>query len=418
MHSILDIQHARSSLSCRLVPVIFPSLSLQLTSFHCKVAGLSEEDEKPTPFSLVSLVDIARCRRWQSRMCHRQTHPGNYPRLNLWVVLLLVASASVRAVFSCVPLPLFLHLWGAVCHRRVRSRGGVRWWDVIILPSNWGKQVNIQTLLPLRSWKVTTSCVVSRKSQRKERVRVLARLDRKCVFMASTVLELCQGALCWGGASVLVWCRMMAHLSFWWMDWWCLFSFSWWILKFVSLPSLLALRDLKCLLDMRPVNMPLQFWKRPCRFWHRAVNLTIFLQFKNLPGGEGTWKQKSNDEDNIPEFLSAGCRSVWFSRSSTTEGNSSFGEPWILCTTVCNLQGILSKFSSDSLGEPWLGFGRLTPWRTLQTTLVFWYVYTSSHDSLNGIKSYTPLQSLSWVHVLWVHANLLYGQPISSSIPF
>lgn len=75
------------------------------------------------PFSLVSLVDIACCRWWQSMMCHRQTHPGNYPRLNLWVVLLLVASASVRAVFSCVPLPLFLHLWGAVCHRRVRSWG-------------------------------------------------------------------------------------------------------------------------------------------------------------------------------------------------------------------------------------------------------------------------------------------------------
>lgn len=55
-----------------------------------------------------------------------------------------------------------------------------------------------------------------------------------------------------------------------------------------SLPSLLASRDLKCLLDMRPVNMPLQFWKRPCRFWHKAVNLTIFLQFKGLPGGEGT----------------------------------------------------------------------------------------------------------------------------------
>lgn len=36
-----------------------------------------------------------------------------------------------------------------------------------------------------------------------------------------------------GGASVLVWCRMMADLSFWWMYWWCLLSFSWWVLKFV-----------------------------------------------------------------------------------------------------------------------------------------------------------------------------------------
>lgn len=63
----------------------------------------------------------------------------------------------------------------------------------------------------------------------------------------------------------------------------------------------------------------------------------FFFQFKGLPGGEETWKQKWNDEDIIPELLSAGCRSAWFSGRSTTEGNSSFGEPWILCATVCDL---------------------------------------------------------------------------------
>lgn len=84
-----------------------------------------------------------------------------------------------------------------MCHRRVPSRG-----RAVMRCNNTSFQLGEVSKHsdppPTPSLKSYYELCVSRKSQRKEQDRVLARLDWKCVFMASTVLEFCQGALCSG----------------------------------------------------------------------------------------------------------------------------------------------------------------------------------------------------------------------------